>query len=62
MLTAMYPSEDELVLDNPAIVFEINEWMEREQFKVKQAALTAPRDQGTKPVKYFIQEKDTALI
>ena len=39
MLTAMYPSEDELVLDNPAIVFEINEWMEREQFKVKQAAL-----------------------
>ena len=34
MLMDMFPSEDEFVLDNPAIVFEINEWMEMEQFKV----------------------------
>ncbi len=34
MLTAMFPSEEELSLDNPAIVGEINEWLEKEQFKV----------------------------
>ena len=34
MLTAMFPSEDELLLDNPAIICEINDWIEHHQFKV----------------------------
>ena len=36
MLSAMFPSDEELSLDNPAIVGEINEWLEKEHFKVTQ--------------------------
>ena len=38
MLTAMFPSEDELLLDNPAIICEINDWIEHHQFKVTKVA------------------------